>query len=113
MRKHTYKLIDSNELCERINNLWDCADEEKKTLVVQVLADIVTPCIVWCSEIGAIPIAVLQRKLDGIDAADACDQATRWDYAKRNAIKEILDWYTTPDYDVCVEHTNIKRRVKL
>ena len=45
-----------------------------------------------------IPICVMERAIAGIDAADQCDQAGRYDYELRRALKTVLEWYRAPIY---------------
>lgn len=56
-------------------------------------------------KVPAIPIVVIERAIEGISAADQCDQAGRSDYIRRAALKECLWWYNAPcyqwDLDVC------------
>lgn len=40
------RLVDVDEVCNRLLTLWDTADKEKKVLISAVLADVVTPIIV-------------------------------------------------------------------
>ena len=40
------RLVDVDEVCNRLLTLWDTADKEKKVLVSAILADIVAPIIV-------------------------------------------------------------------
>lgn len=40
------RLVDVDEVCNRLLTLWDTADKEKKVLISAVLANIVTPIVV-------------------------------------------------------------------
>lgn len=40
------RLIDADMLCDRLLAAWDIADKEKKTLISEVIAYIVTPIVV-------------------------------------------------------------------
>lgn len=51
--------------------------------------------------VDAIPIAVIKRAIAGINAADQCDQAGRYDFELRNALKTVLEWYGAPAYKEC------------
>lgn len=46
----------------------------------------------------AIPIAVIKRAISGVNAADQCDQAGRYDYELRAALNTVLEWYKSPVY---------------
>lgn len=58
------------------------------------------------STVDAIPIAVMKRAIAGINAADQCDQAGRYDFELRNALRTVLKWYDTPVYKECERRTN-------
>ncbi|MBR2587442.1 hypothetical protein IKE71_03695 [Candidatus Saccharibacteria bacterium] len=49
-------------------------------------------------EEGSIPVCVMQRAIEGINAADQCDQAGWWEYELRRALKRVLEWYHAPIY---------------
>ena len=40
------RLIDADAMCERLLSAWDTADKEKKTLISDVMARVVTPIVV-------------------------------------------------------------------
>ena len=61
-------------------------------------------------EEGSIPVCVMQRAIEGINAADQCDQAGRWDYDLRRALKTVLEWYHAPIYQ---EELAVCRRIGL
>ena len=48
--------------------------------------------------VDAIPISVIKREINGIAAADQCDQAGRYDFELRNALNVVLKWYKSPRY---------------
>ena len=56
--------------------------------------------------VDAIPIAVMKRAIAGINAADQCDQAGRYEYELRNALKTVLKWYDSPVYKECERRTH-------
>ena len=56
--------------------------------------------------VDAIPIAVMKRAISGINAADQCDQAGRYDFELRNALKTVLEWYGSPLYEETERRTH-------
>jgi hypothetical protein len=55
-------------------------------------------------KVEAIPVFVMEREISGICAADQCDQAGRYDYELRNALRTVLEWYGSPRYKETVKH---------
>ena len=90
------RLIDAFTLAEEIESMqitvagklakWNDA----KHSVLRVIGE--------QADVDAIPIAVIERAIAGINAADQCDQAGRYDFELRNALKTVLKWYGTPLY---------------
>lgn len=50
-----------------------------------------------------IPIEIIEQKIQGINAADQCDQITSLDLKLRSALETVLDWYDSYDYSEYVE----------
>lgn len=70
------------------------------------------PLVYWddiknAPTIEAIPVAVMERAILGIDFADQCDQAGRSDYELRRALKTVLSWYHAPVYKRVEEQTRL------
>ena len=55
-------------------------------------------------KVEAISVAVMEREINRIGAADQCDQAGRYDYELRNALRTVLEWYGSPRYKETVKH---------
>lgn len=56
--------------------------------------------------VDAIPISVMKRAIAGINAADQCDQAGRYDFKLRDALRIVLEWYGSPTYKECERRTD-------
>ena len=67
-----------------------------KHLAVNMLAQL--------PKVEAIPVSGMEREISGIGAADQCDQAGRYDYELRNALRTVLEWYGSPRYKETVKH---------
>lgn len=96
------RIIDANMLMEQVKAIHRAVDTSKinqdydtgfhsATSQIQGL-------IAYMPSVDAIPIAVMKREIAGINAADQCDQAGRYDFELRNALKTVLAWYATPRY---------------
>lgn len=48
------RLIDADEFAERMLKAWDTADEQKRTDIVAILANIVTPILVGTPTVDAV-----------------------------------------------------------
>lgn len=48
--------------------------------------------------VEAIPIELLKAEKAGCNMAICTDMGGSYDYRRRNAIDNILDWYDSPDY---------------
>lgn len=51
----------------------------------------------------SIRIDVLKAEKYGCDAADQCDQGTVYDRKLSDAIKTVLEWYTSPAYKMRID----------
>ena len=87
------------------NRLIYANDLSKKTFICDEVAE-VRKFINNAPTVDAIPIAVMKRMISGINAADQCDQAGRYDYELRNALKTVLNWYDSPLYKECERRTH-------
>lgn len=59
-----------------------------------------------CTEfktVCVIPIPIIKQKIQGIKAADQCDQTTVYSLRLLNALETVLDWYDSDDYSEYVE----------
>lgn len=84
--KAIHKAVDTSE----INTDYDTGFHSATSQVQGLIAYM--PCV------DAIPVAVMNRALAGINAADQCDQAGRYDFELRNALRVVLEWYGSPSY---------------
>lgn len=50
------RLIDADAFAERMLKVWDTADEQKRTDIVAILADLVTPILVSTPTIDAVEV---------------------------------------------------------
>lgn len=75
-------ISETNALTNALNKLADYEDKEEHRVL---FGDV-------------IPIAVIKRAIAGINAAESCDQAGRYDYELRRALKTVLEWYESPSY---------------
>ena len=57
------RYIDAEVFAERLLNAWDTADKEKKSDIVAILSDIVTPILVGTPTADVVPRAEVERDL--------------------------------------------------
>ena len=69
-----------------------------------LLKHIVVTVLDQLPKVEAIPVSVMEREISGIYAADQCDQAGRYDYELRNALRTVLEWYGSPRYKEMAKH---------
>ena len=55
-------------------------------------------------KVETIPVAIMKREIAGIGAAEQCDQAGRYDFELRSALRTVLEWYSSPRYKEMVNH---------
>lgn len=107
------RLIDANTLMEQVKAIHRAVDTSQintdydkgfhsATSQIQGL-------IAYMPTVDAIPIAVIKMAIAGINAADQCDQAGRYDFELRNALRTVLKWYGSPIYKDCERRFNVQR----
>jgi hypothetical protein len=67
----------------------------------ELAEELLTACLPAKKEIercGAIPIAVIERAINGCSAAIGCDQGGAYEYELRSALKRVLEYYNAPVY---------------
>ncbi len=84
------RLIDSNALSSIAFQIKQSGKGIRCVVDLNDVDDIPT--------VDAIPISVMKSEIIGINAADQCDQAGRYDFELREALKTVLRWYETPRY---------------
>ena len=57
------RFIDAEVFAERLLNAWDTADKEKKSEIVAILSDIVTPILVGTPTADVVPRAEVAREI--------------------------------------------------
>ena len=70
------RYIDAELFAERLLNAWDTADKEKKTEIVAILSDIVTPILVGTPTADVAPraeVEELQAELDDFTVASLAE----------------------------------------
>lgn len=89
------RLIDADALME-LYELGEELEEQAERLHVPI--PVIRQNIKDAPTIEAIPVAVMERAILGIDAARQCDQAGRYDYELKSALQTVLKWYHAPVY---------------
>ena len=98
------RLIDADALME-LYELGEELEEQAERLHVPI--PVIRQNIKDAPTIEAIPVAVMERAILGIDFADQCDQTGRSDYELRRALKTVLSWYHAPVYKRVEEQTRL------
>lgn len=57
----------------------------------------------------AIPVATIQRAIDGINFADQCDLAGCYQFELRRNLKGVLEWFRSPIYQKELSLTNLPK----
>lgn len=62
----------------------------------------------WCPLVEVkkaeyIPLEVIKRKIEGIKAADQCDQTVVYDLQLLHSLEMVLEWINSPDYAAYLE----------
>lgn len=87
------RYIDAELFADRLLNAWDTADKEKKSEIVAILSNIVTPILVGTPTADVVPRAEVEKIFEEIGkTADACIESEwlRGSWFNMSKFKESL-----------------------
>lgn len=90
------RLIDADELSNRLMNRWETADQNKEKLVRHLMVEVVTPIVVGTPTVQAVPIP--DNATNG-DVLKAFFSNINRDYDVKHKMGQILfthEWWNMP-----------------
>lgn len=91
------KMIDADQALAMVHDIGECLKLGNREMAGA--AFMIHKRLCELPSVEAIPVAIMEREIAGIGAADQCDQAGRNDYELRDALRKVLKWYQSPRYE--------------